>query len=377
MDKSRKNGVQSLDFINEIISRAIRERATDIHWEPFISEGHKELVIRFRVDGVLRDIDKVIRTDPQLDSMLNAIKIMGGLDPTKKRREQDGRFSFVGADGENVDIRLASMPTIIGEKIVMRIMDRSRYCLNLEELGMTKELVEAYRGIFTRPEGFIILVGTTGSGKTTTLYSTLQQIYSRQKNICTIEDPVECKFIGMNQIQVEHEFGMTFVSGLRAIMRQDPDIIAVGEIRDGETARTAFQAALAGSLVFSTLHGKDAVHSIVRLLDMEVESYFISSALTGVVAQRLVRLLCKICKGKGCSQCMNTGFKKRTGIFEILKINDKIRNLILRRASADELKEAAGKNLVSFQGSIDRLLQNNLTTQEEIDRVFAVEQVIF
>ena len=301
---------------------------------------------------------------------------MGGLDPTKKRREQDGRFSFVGADGENVDIRLASMPTIIGEKIVMRIMDRSRYCLNLEELGMTKELVEAYRGIFTRPEGFIILVGTTGSGKTTTLYSTLQQIYSRQKNICTIEDPVECKFIGMNQIQVEHEFGMTFVSGLRAIMRQDPDIIAVGEIRDGETARTAFQAALAGSLVFSTLHGKDAVHSIVRLLDMDVESYFISSALTGVVAQRLVRLLCKICKGKGCSQCMNTGFKKRTGIYEILKINDKIRNLILKRASADELKEAAGKNLVSFQGSIDRLLQNNLTTQQEIDRVFAVEQVI-
>ena len=333
-------------------------------------------MIRFRVDGVLRDIDKVIRTDPQLDSMLNAIKIMGGLDPTKKRREQDGRFSFVGADGENVDIRLASMPTIIGEKIVMRIMDRSRYCLNLEELGMTKELVEAYRGIFTRPEGFIILVGTTGSGKTTTLYSTLQQIYSRQKNICTIEDPVECKFIGMNQIQVEHEFGMTFVSGLRAIMRQDPDIIAVGEIRDGETARTAFQAALAGSLVFSTLHGKDAVHSIVRLLDMDVESYFISSALTGVVAQRLVRLLCKICKGKGCSQCMNTGFKKRTGIYEILKINDKIRNLILKRASADELKEAAGKNLVSFQGSIDRLLQNNLTTQQEIDRVFAVEQVI-
>ncbi|NQU19181.1 Flp pilus assembly complex ATPase component TadA, partial [bacterium] len=178
MDKSRNNEVQSLNFINEIISRAIRERATDIHWEPFISEGHKEIVIRFRVDGVLRDIDKVIRTDPQLDSMVNAIKIMGGLDPTKKRREQDGRFSFVGADGENVDIRLASMPTIIGEKVVMRIMDRSRYCLNLEELGMTKELVEAYRGVFTRPEGFIILVGTTGSGKTTTLYSTLQQIYS-------------------------------------------------------------------------------------------------------------------------------------------------------------------------------------------------------
>ena len=366
---------QSLNFISEIMNRAIRERATDIHWEPLLTEGEgqKELTIRFRVDGVLRDVDKVIKTDPQLDSLINAIKIMGGLDPTKKRREQDGRFSFDSLSGEFVDIRVASMPTIIGEKIVMRIMDRSRYSLSLEDLGMTKEFIDVYKSIFTRPEGFVIIAGTTGSGKTTTLYSTLQQIYSRQKNICTIEDPVECKFEGLNQIQVEHEFGMTFVSGLRAIMRQDPDIIAVGEIRDGETARTSLQAALAGSLVFSTLHGRDAVHSIIRLLDMEVESYFISSAVTGVVAQRLVRLLCKICKGKGCTQCMNTGFKKRLGIFEILKINDKLRNLILHKASADQLRAAAGDNLITFQGSIDALVKDNLTTQQEIDRVFAVE----
>ena len=366
---------QSLNFISEIMNRAIRERATDIHWEPLLTEGEgqKELTIRFRVDGVLRDVDKVIKTDPQLDSLINAIKIMAGLDPTKKRREQDGRFSFDSLSGEFVDIRVASMPTIIGEKIVMRIMDRSRYSLSLEDLGMTKEFIDVYKSIFTRPEGFVIIAGTTGSGKTTTLYSTLQQIYSRQKNICTIEDPVECKFEGLNQIQVEHEFGMTFVSGLRAIMRQDPDIIAVGEIRDGETARTSLQAALAGSLVFSTLHGRDAVHSIIRLLDMEVESYFISSAVTGVVAQRLVRLLCKICKGKGCTQCMNTGFKKRLGIFEILKINDKLRNLILHKASADQLRAAAGDNLITFQGSIDALVKDNLTTQQEIDRVFAVE----
>lgn len=364
---------QALSFISEIINRAIRERATDIHWEPFISEGQKEFVVRFRVDSVLRDVDKIVKTDPQLDNLINAIKIMGGLDPTRKRKEQDGRFSFITLSGEDVDIRLSSMPTIIGEKIVMRVMDRTRYCLSLEELGMYKEFTETYRNLFIRPEGFIIISGPTGSGKTTTLYSTLQQMYSRQKNICTIEDPVECKLVGINQIQVEHEFGMTFVSGLRAIMRQDPDIIAVGEIRDGETARTAFQAALAGSMVFSTLHGRDAVHSVVRLFDMGVEPYFISSALTGVIAQRLVRLTCKICKGKGCSQCMNSGFKKRTGIFELLVINDKLRNLILNKASADEMRAAAVDNLVSFDGFKERLLKDNLTTEQEINRVFAEE----
>ncbi|MDD5355963.1 MAG: GspE/PulE family protein [Candidatus Omnitrophica bacterium] len=364
---------QSLSFIHEVMNRAVRERVTDIHWEPLITERQKELVVRFRIDGVLRDAEKVVRTEAQLDSMLNAIKIMSGLDPTKKRREQDGRLSFTTLSGEDVDVRIASMPTLLGEKIVMRIMDRSRYCLNLEELGMSKELVDIYRSIFTRPEGFVIIVGPTGSGKTTTLYSTLQQVYSRQKNICTIEDPVECKFTGINQIQVEHEFGMTFVSGLRAIMRQDPDIIAVGEIRDGETTRTALQAALAGSLVFSTIHGRDTVHSIIRLLDMGVESYFISSAITGVIAQRLVRLTCKICKGQGCSQCMNTGFKKRIGIFELLIINEKLRDLILRKASTDELVAAAGKNLITFQQSIDKLLAENLTTQQEIDRVFAMD----
>lgn len=364
---------QSINFISEVINRAIRERATDIHWEPLVEEGQEELVIRFRIDGVLRDTDRIVASEARFDTLINAIKIMGGLDPTKKRREQDGRFSFSSLSGENIDIRLASMPTIIGEAIVMRIMDRTRYCLSLEELGMSKEFIETYKTIYSRPEGFIIIVGPTGSGKTTTLYSSLQHIYTRQKNICTIEDPVECKFIGLNQIQVEHEFGMTFVSGLRAIMRQDPDVIAVGEIRDGETARIAFQAALAGSLVFSTLHGRDCVHSIIRLLEMGVEPYFVSTALTGIVAQRLIRLVCKICKGKGCSQCLSTGFKKRTGIFELLIINDKLRDLILKKSTAEELREAAGKNLISFQGNIEQLLKNNLTTQEELNRVFAIE----
>ena len=333
----------------------------------------KELFISYRFYGVLRDVDDSVKSEEQIDSIVNAIKIMGSLDPTKKRKQQDGRFTIATLSGDYVDIRLASMPTIIGEKLVKRIMDKSRYCLSLEDLGMTKEFSDKYRSVLVKPEGFIIVAGPTGCGKTTTLYSSLQQVYSRQKNICTIEDPVECKFVGMNQIQVDHEFGMTFVSGLRAIMRQDPDIVAVGEIRDGETARTALQAALAGSLVFSTFHGRDAVHSIVRLFDMGVEPYFISSALTAVLAQRLVRLICKICKGKGCSQCANTGFKKRTGIFELLIVNDTIRNLILRRASADELRNASAGNLVTFQADIDTLLKNNLTTQQEINRVFAIE----
>lgn len=367
------NKDQSLDFIKEIINKAIHDRATDIHWEPLVDRDKRELVIRFRIDGLLRDVERSSSTDDDIDSIVNAIKIMGGLDPTKRRKQQDGRFTIASLSGEDYDIRLATMPTIVGEKIVMRIMDRSRYSTNLIDLGMSVEFQNKLQTVLARPEGFIVVVGPTGAGKTTTLYVCLQQIYSRQKNLCTIEDPVECRFLGMNQIQVEHEFGMTFVSGLRAIMRQDPDIIAVGEIRDGETARTTLQAALAGSLVFSTLHGRDAVHSIVRLFDMGVEPYFISSALSAIVAQRLVRLICKICKGKGCSQCRNTGFKKRIGIFELLTIDDKLRKLILNRASAEQLYEVSGSNLVSFQVDIDRLLKENLTTQEEINREFTVE----
>jgi len=364
---------ESLSFINSVMNKAIRERATDVHWEPFVADAKQELVVRFRIDGVLRDVERVTKQKSLIDSLINAIKIMGGLDPTKRRREQDGRFSFLTISGESVDIRLATMPTLIGEKAVMRIMDRSRYCLSLEDLGMTHKFVELFQTIYSRPEGFVIVVGPTGSGKTTTLYSVLQQVYSRQKNICTIEDPVECKFVGINQIQVEYEFGMSFVTGLRAIMRQDPDIIAVGEIRDGETARTALQAAMAGSMVFTTFHGRDTIHSIIRLMDMGVEPYFISSALTGVVAQRLVRLVCKICKGKGCSQCMNTGFKKRVGIFELLTINEKLRDLILKRASAEELHSAAGSGLISFQSSIDGLLADKSTTDNEVHRVFATD----
>lgn len=364
---------ESLDMIYNFVRRGIKERATDVHWEPLSIMGKEELVIRFRIDGILKDIDKISDEKTNLASVISAIKIMSGMDPTKRRNEQDGRFTFLHENVE-YDVRVASMPTILGEKLVLRLMDRNRYCMKLTELGMTKDALELLETMVFKPEGFLLATGPTGSGKTTTLYSIIQHIYSREKNICTIEDPVEVRFPGINQIQVEHEFGMTFVTGLRAIMRQDPNVIAVGEMRDAETVRTALQAALAGSMIFSTLHARDGINTIVRLLDMGVEPFFISTALTGVVSQRLVRLVCKICKGRGCPQCSNTGYKKRIGIFEIVKIGDIIKQLILRKASYEELRAAAmEQGMVPFAKSIEPLIQQGLTTQEEVDRVLALQ----
>lgn len=364
---------ESVDLIYNFIRRGIKERATDIHWEPLFESGHDEITIRFRIDGILKDVEHLSAEKTNLVSVVNAIKIMADMDPTKKRAEQDGRFTFVH-DSIDYDVRVATMPTIAGEKAVMRLMNRSRYCMNLAELGMSNECVELLNSMIFKPEGFVVITGPTGSGKTTSLYSILQHIYSREKNICTIEDPVEVRFQGINQIPVDHEFGMTFVRGLRAIMRQDPNIVAVGEIRDVETVRTSLQAALAGSMVFSTLHAKDAINTIVRLLDMGVEPFFIGTALTGVISQRLVRVVCKICKGKGCVQCAGTGFKKRTGVFEILKINDIMRQLILNKASGEDLKKAAVQSgMIPFSQSLEHLIADGITTKEEIERVLALE----
>ena len=364
---------ESLDLIYNFIRRGVKERATDIHWEPFVQNEKEEIVIRFRIDGILKDMDRLDEDKMKIGSLINAIMLMGNMDPTKRRTEQDGRFTFMHENTE-YDVRVAAMPTILGEKIVMRLMDRNKYCMSLADLGMTEPILQLLDSLIYKPEGFMVISGPTGVGKTTTLYSILQHIYTREKNICTIEDPVEVKFLGMNQIQVDHEFGMTFVTGLRAIMRQDSNVIAVGEIRDVETVRTALQAALAGSMVFSTLHAKDAVNTIVRLLDMGVEPFFMSTALSAVVSQRLVRLVCKVCKGRGCMQCYNSGFKKRTGIFEILKINDIMRHLILKKASSDELKAAAiEQGMVPFSKSLEPLISQGVTTKEEIDRVLALE----
>jgi len=307
--------------------------------------------VRFRVDGLLKDVDRLTQGKTNLGSIVNAIKLMANMDPTQRREQQDGRLTFRN-EGMEFDVRVASMPTILGEKIVMRLMDRSRYCMKMSDLGMREDVNQGVQNLISRPEGFVVISGPTGSGKTTTLYSILQQIYSRQKNICTIEDPVEVKFPGINQVQVDPNFGMTFVTGLRAIMRQDPNVIAVGEMRDPETVRTALEAALTGTLVFSTIHARDSINTIIRMLDMGVEPFFVANALTGVIAQRLVRLICKTCKGKGCMQCANVGFRKRSGIFEVLKISDTMRELILKRGSAEELRRAASQQqMVPFAQS--------------------------
>ncbi len=364
---------ETLDLIYTFLRRGIKERATDIHWEPYSENMNEGLVVRFRVDGLLKDVDRFTRDKTNVGSIVNAIKLMAEMDPTQRREQQDGRLTF-RSEGVEFDVRVASMPTIIGEKIVMRLMDRNRYCMKLSDLGMREEVMQGVHSLISRPEGFVVISGPTGSGKTTTLYSILQQIYSRQKNICTIEDPVEVKFPGINQVQVETHFGMTFVTGLRAIMRQDPNVIAVGEMRDPETVRTALEAALTGTLVFSTIHARDSINTIVRMLDMGVEPFFVANALTGAIAQRLVRLVCKICKGKGCTQCANIGYKKRMGIFEILKISDTMRELILKRASAEELRRAATQEqMVSFVRSCSPLVEEGQTTKEEIDRVLSLD----
>jgi len=364
---------ETLDLIYTFMRRGIKERATDVHWEPFTDGSREGMVVRFRIDGILNDIERLTNDKTNLGSIVNAIKLMADMDSTQRRAQQDGRLTFKN-EGADFDIRVASMPTILGEKIVMRLMDRSRYCMKLTDLGMREEVMDGVNSLISRAEGFVVMSGPTGSGKTTTLYSILQQVYSRQKNICTIEDPVEVKFPGINQVQVDTNFGMTFVTGLRAILRQDPNIIAVGEMRDPQTVRTALEAALTGTLVFSTIHARDGVNTIVRMLDMGVEPFFVANALTGVIAQRLVRLVCLICKGKGCTHCANTGYKKRSGVFEILKINDTMRDMILRRAPVEELKRAATENnMVPFAQSCQPLIEQGLTTKEEIDRVLSLD----
>lgn len=364
--------VKSSDTIYAYLKRGIKEGASDIHWEPYYDGNRESVVIRFRVDGILKDAGK-ISSDAFSSTIINAIKIMSSIDPTKKRTNQDGRFNFT-QDGTGYDVRVAIMPTISGEKVVMRITNRGTYCKNISELGMSGEALKNFELMIHRPEGFVLITGPSGAGKTTTLYSILQNVYRREINICTIEDPVELQFAGINQIQVNYEYGMTFVTGLRAIMRQDPNIVAVGEIRDLETVRIAFQASLAGSMVFSTLHARDAVNTVTRLMDMGVEPFFIATALTGIVSQRLIRLTCRDCAGQGCKQCNFTGFRKRIGVFEVLRMTDPLRQLILKRPNFEELKAAAiGQGMVPFASLIEPMIKQGLTTAEEVNRVLALE----
>ncbi|MCM8771610.1 MAG: Flp pilus assembly complex ATPase component TadA [Candidatus Omnitrophica bacterium] len=347
-----------IKFVNSLFANAIEKRATDIHLEP----GERNVYIRFRIDGVLYNF-----TSPPKSSypaIVTRIKILSNLDIGERRLPQDGRFKIKLREKE-VDVRVSTLPTIYGEKVVLRLLDKEKLVLDLEMLGFEKEELEKFKKALKRPYGMIIVTGPTGSGKTTTLYSGLSFINTPEKNIITIEDPVEYQLEGINQVQVKPKIGLTFANVLRHILRQDPDVIMVGEIRDLETAQIAIQASLTGHLVITTLHTNDTVSTISRLYYMGVEPYLIADAVTIVISQRLVRKICSECKiidkkdtetlknlgykefiayrGKGCSFCNYTGYYGRIGIFEVLEFTEGIREMILNKKSDDEIRDYAIK----------------------------------
>ena len=384
-----------IKLVNLIITRAVEISASDIHIEPF--EG--DLKIRYRIDGVLHDMESPPK---KLQSaVISRIKIMSKLNIAERRLPQDGRIRFK-AMGKNIDMRVSTLPTIYGESIVMRILDRGGVVLDLGKLGFPSKELKQFENLISKPYGMFLVTGPTGSGKTTTLYTGLHKINSPDIKIITIEDPVEYQMHGINQIHIKPQIGLTFASGLRSIVRQDPDVIMVGEIRDPETADIAIQSALTGHMVFSTVHTNDAAGAITRLQDMGVESFLMSSAILGVLAQRLVRVICKSCKtpvklesramdelgvkeglgsftvyeGKGCDECSNTGYRGRVGIFELLIINDDIRRLILQKTSANIIKEKAREQGMKTlrEDGWDKVKQG-ITTISEVLRVTLEEEL--
>ena len=350
-------------LVNMMIMDAISERASDIHIEP----EEDKLLIRFRIDGVLRYEDAPPKHFQS--AIISRIKVLADMDIAERRRPQDGRFNMKMGN-KSIDIRVSCVPTSYGENIVMRLLDSSSVLFGLKQLGFSKEVLDVYEKLLKRPNGILLVTGPTGSGKTSTLYASLSSINTPDKNIITIEDPVEYRLEGVRQIQVNAAVDLTFASGLRSILRQDPDVIMVGEIRDVETAEIAIQAALTGHLVFATLHTNDAAGAVTRLVDMGVEPFLISSSLAGVVAQRLVRIFCSDCKGKGCKTCHETGYKGRLAINELMVVDDEIKSLIMKRASADELMKAALKNgMKSLRDDGLDKVKENITSKEEVFRV--------
>jgi len=381
-------------IVDEIIKKAIEERATDIHFET----QREKLRVRFRVDGILREKNTF---PPDISSpLISRIKVLSNLDIAERRIPQDGNFTFVHPSiGKEVDIRVSILPNIWGEKAVLRLLPTTK-AMTLESLGMKKDTVEDYLSLIKKPSGLILISGPTGSGKTTTLYSSLSVLNVPEVNIVTVEDPVEYKIDGVTQVQVDRAQKITFAKALRFILRQDPDIIMIGEIRDKETADIALQASLTGHLVLSTIHTNDSASALTRLIDMGCEPFLVSSAVTGILAQRLVRVNCKFCKklfsptqnelkkfnishlsedikwfrGEGCGSCQNTGYKGRVGIFELLKVDKDIRKEIMKGSSSDEIRELAiSKKMRTLIE--DGLLKVNegITTPEEILRVVILE----
>jgi general secretion pathway protein E len=358
-------------MINALLTQSLREGASDIHIEPF----EQTSVVRFRVDGALRD---VVRPRKAIHaSLISRIKIMSQLDIAEKRLPQDGRITLrIG--GKPVDVRVSTLPTGHGERAVLRLLDKEAGRLDLSHLGMSPTLLPQFDHMIKQPHGIVLVTGPTGSGKTTTLYAALSRLNSTTTNILTVEDPIEYDLQGVGQTQVNARIDMTFAKALRAILRQDPDVIMIGEIRDLETAQIAVQASLTGHLVLATLHTNDAAAAVTRLLDMGIEPFLLSSSLLGVMAQRLVRKLCEHCKepdGKywkavGCDKCGHTGYQGRVGVYELLETTDKIRAQIHNQASEAEIRAAAqASGMKTMREDGERFLLDGTTTQAELLRV--------
>jgi type IV pilus assembly protein PilB len=378
-------GSPIVNLVNVALLTAVKDGASDIHVEP----DKKGTRIRYRVDGVLRDLMKP--PAGMHAAIVSRIKVIGKMDIAEKRLPQEGRVRII-AEGRDIDLRASSMPTLLGEKLVIRVLDKQNLRVRMEDLGLRVETLVTFRRILEQPHGLVLVTGPTGSGKTTTLYSALDLLRSTEVNILTVEDPVEYQLDMVNQIQVHEAIGFTFARALRSILRQDPDIIMVGEIRDQETARVAVQAALTGHLVLATLHTNDAPGAVARMLDMGLESYLLASAINGVVAQRLARTICSACetkyypseqvlrdaglegreghafrKGAGCQQCHDSGFRGRIGIYELMEVSPSIRRLIHTAASTHELRErhrSAGGLTLREEGVL--LALNGKTSLEEV-----------
>ncbi|MES2264757.1 MAG: type II secretion system ATPase GspE [Pseudomonadota bacterium] len=358
-------------MINALLTQALREAASDIHIEPF----EQTSVVRFRVDGSLRDVVKPRKAIH--GSLISRIKIMAQLDIAEKRLPQDGRITLrVG--GKPVDVRVSTLPTGHGERAVLRLLDKEAGRLDLQHLGMSDAMLPQFDNLLNQPHGIVLVTGPTGSGKTTTLYAALSLLNSSTTNILTVEDPIEYDLAGVGQTQVNARIDMTFAKALRAILRQDPDVIMIGEIRDLETAQIAVQASLTGHLVLATLHTNDASAAVTRLLDMGIEPFLLSSSLLGVLAQRLVRKLCASCKtfdgsawqAVGCEHCGHTGYQGRVGIYELLQTTEEIRAQIHNRASEADVRAAAQRDgMQTMREDGERWLQNGTTTRAELLRV--------
>ena len=384
------NNAPTIRLVNSIIERAVNERASDIHLEPH----ETEMVVRMRVDGMMRTILTVPK-DLQ-SSVISRIKIMSGLDISERRIPQDGRFN-VRVREKDIDLRISTLPTVYGEKIVARLLDKSGGNLNKDNIGLSGHDMETFDRMIKCRSGVLLIVGPTGSGKSTTMYAMIGELNKPEVNMVTLEDPVEYNIDGVNQVPINEKTGMTFANGLRAILRQDPDIIGVGEIRDGETAEIAMRSAITGHVVISTIHTNDAVGTIERLEDIGVEPYLVSSALRGVISQRLVRRICPRCRtaytpdedeladlglepqeglqfyrGTGCPECFDTGYRGRIAVFEMLVITGRVRRLIADGASRGEIEAELKKpesGFVSLRDNAMRLVREGITTSSELLRV--------